>query len=466
MQQPQVWNAHAELCKIYGDVVHVPVLGHSVVLLGSAKAIFDVLDQRSATTSDRYQSPTIVLAGQGFNFALMTYGPKWKHYRRKFVQWFPSPVPVEQQEFQQEHARIFVKKLLNDSENLLHHIRYTFGASIVKLAYGIDVAEKDDENLANMERVLEGLQAVTPGRFLVQFLPFLKHAPHWLPIIGKQMKQLAVWHESARFVKQALFDLTKQEVEKGSASLSMVSNVLRDMDGMDAKEVAEVEDVTKDLALTAFQGSIETTNSALQFFFVAMWLHPEVQRKAHAELDAVVGHHRLPEHTDMASLPYICAIAKECLRWRNITPISVPHSTTEDLVYRGYFIPKGTTLVPLTWMCLHDPEAYPEPLLFKPERFLRDGKLEYPQRDPSDFAFGFGRRICAGMAYGETALFINVAMALHVYEFLPPLDKHGKVITAEPKVGGLFTAYPKDCRCRVKPRFAGVESLICPDREM
>lgn len=80
-----------------------------------------------------------------------------------------------------------------------------------------------------------------------------------------------------------------------------------------------------------------------------MWLYPEVQRKAHAELDAVVGPHRLPTHSDMASLPYIRAIVKECLRWRQVAPMSVPHCTSEDIEYRGYFVPSGTTLIPLTW---------------------------------------------------------------------------------------------------------------------
>ncbi|KAI0742101.1 cytochrome P450 [Daedaleopsis nitida] len=463
MQQPQVWNAHAQLCKVYGDVVHVPVLGHSVVILGSANAIFDLLHKRSAATSDRQQSPTIELSGQGFNFSLMSYGAKWKRYRKEFARRFPPMVPTEQLESQREHARMFLKKVLNDPEHLVEHIRYTFAASVVKSVYGIEVAETDDKNLAEMEKTLEGLEAITPGRFLVQFLPILEHAPHWLPIIGKQMKQLAVWHESSRTVKQALFDLTKQQVEKGIAPPSMVASMLRDLEGMDAKEVAESENVTKDLALTAFEGSIETTFATVQFFFVAMWLHPEVQRKAQAELDVVVGPHRLPEHSDMASLPYITAIVKECLRWRNVAPISLPHCTSEDLEYRGYFIPKGTTLVPLTWECLHNSETYPEPLRFNPDRFIRDGKLDYTQRDPADFAFGFGRRVCPGMAYGEAALFINVAFTLHAFELLPPLDESGNVVTAEPKVAGLFTSFPVECRCRVRLRVAQVESLICEE---
>ena len=80
-----------------------------------------------------------------------------------------------------------------------------------------------------------------------------------------------------------------------------------------------------------------------------MSLNPEIQKKAQAELDAVVGPNRLPYHADKDSLPYISAITKEALRWQNVAPFSIPHYTSEDLEYRGWFIPKGTVLVPNTW---------------------------------------------------------------------------------------------------------------------
>lgn len=45
---------------------------------------------------------------------------------------------------------------------------------------------------------------------------------------------------------------------------------------------------------------------------------------------------------------------------------------------------------------LHDPEVYPEPEVFKPERFIKDGKLNSAVRDPLTLAFGFGRRFVIG----------------------------------------------------------------------
>ena len=80
-----------------------------------------------------------------------------------------------------------------------------------------------------------------------------------------------------------------------------------------------------------------------------MSLYPEIQEKAHAQLNAVVGPNRLPEIHDRESLPYVDAILKETMRWHVILPFSVPHCTSEDDEYKGYFIPKGTTVMPNVW---------------------------------------------------------------------------------------------------------------------
>ncbi len=153
--------------------------------------------------------------------------------------------------------------------------------------------------------------------------------------------------------------------------------------------------------------------STLLGLFSGVSLHPEALRKAHAELDAVVGPHRLPDFGDRDSLPYVNAIIKESMRWHSALPFGVPHATVADDEFRGYFIPAETMLIPNTWYvaprtltldsgqraehlavraCMHDPEVYEDPHVFRPERFIRDGKLDLSGRDPAPFIFGYGRR--------------------------------------------------------------------------
>lgn len=79
-----------------------------------------------------------------------------------------------------------------------------------------------------------------------------------------------------------------------------------------------------------------------------MTAYPHVL-KAQEHLDAVVGPHRLPDFEDMESLPYICALVKELLRWRVVLPVGVPHGALKDDEYNGYFIPKASILIVNIW---------------------------------------------------------------------------------------------------------------------
>lgn len=161
-----------------------------------------------------------------------------------------------------------------------------------------------------------------------------------------------------------------------------------------------------------------------------MSLYPDVQRKAQEELDRVIGPDRLPDFDDYDNLVYIRAISLECMRWMPITPMGVPHSVIQDDEYQGFFISKGTTIIAVSGKCitiyvkratythcqlhrtngilhielqlyvtykrsramLHNPEDYPDPQRFDPDRFIKDGKLNPDVRDPTTVSFGFGRR--------------------------------------------------------------------------
>ena len=95
-------------------------------------------------------------------------------------------------------------------------------------------------------------------------------------------------------------------------------------------------------------------------FLLAILLHPELQRKAQDEIDAVTGRARFPTFEDRPRLPFVDALCKEVLRWRPAAPLrrsnpwslkrgvyicllftDIPHTATEDRVYEGFFIPKG-----------------------------------------------------------------------------------------------------------------------------
>jgi cytochrome P450 len=75
------------------------------------------------------------------------------------------------------------------------------------------------------------------------------------------------------------------------------------------------------------EGGADTTASYLNSLHLAMVANPDIQRKAHEEIDRVIGS-ELPDLDDIERLPYIRAIIKEVLRWRPAAPLGLPHATT------------------------------------------------------------------------------------------------------------------------------------------
>lgn len=91
------------------------------------------------------------------------------------------------------------------------------------------------------------------------------------------------------------------------------------------------------------------TSTAFDFLFFVLVVYPDVLKKSQEEIDRVVGTDRLPDFTDEHKLPYTTALVKEILRWGAFVPTSIPRTNAADDVYRGYFIPKGSLLIPNAW---------------------------------------------------------------------------------------------------------------------
>ena len=94
---------------------------------------------------------------------------------------------------------------------------------------------------------------------------------------------------------------------------------------------------------------LSKTAAVLSWFLVTMVAFPEVQKKAQAEIDEVVGRGKLPTFADFEHLPYIRALVKETLRWAPVGPLGVPHRVTQDNTYEGYHIPKGAMCISNIW---------------------------------------------------------------------------------------------------------------------
>jgi len=185
-----------------------------------------------------------------------------------------------------------------------------------------------------------------------------------------------------------------------------------------------------------------------------------VLQRARKDLDSVVKPGHLPDFDDEESLPFITAIVKETLRWRDVTPFAIPHYLDFDDEYKGYRIPAGSIIIPNAWAMLHDERVYPEPFKFKPERFMKDGKIDQDVRDPAHACFGFGRRICPGRYMAFSAVWVAIASLIYAFDFEKSVDENGRVIEPSHEYTSGLVCTPKPYKCTIKPRSPEAEVLI------
>ncbi len=77
----------------------------------------------------------------------------------------------------------------------------TFAATILKVAYGIDIDDENNEIVRIIEKAIEGpSQTIVPGKFLVDYVPLLRYVPAWVPGAGFQA-QFAEWRDASRKLK-------------------------------------------------------------------------------------------------------------------------------------------------------------------------------------------------------------------------------------------------------------------------
>lgn len=275
------------------------------------------------------------------------------------------------------------------------------------------------------------------------------------PILHNVPSYLAFWRKSYESDKELLKKIAlawwkpcKARVLNGIEIPCFATNFVRTYEAEGFSDM--------DAALVAqglMMAGAGTTSATLSFFIMACCTNPSAVKRVREELEQVVGDKRLPLLEDEPNLPYIRAMIKENLRWRPISNHGEPchivcvsglgntkyktgmqHSTTEEDWYKGYRIPKGTVIIANSYSIHQDATKFKDADSFVPERYLN-----YPHsavdavslKNPEErdhFAYGVGRRTCAGIHVAEINLFIAVSHLLWGFDIANAKDGSGATI--------------------------------------
>ncbi|KAG1829819.1 cytochrome P450 [Suillus variegatus] len=469
------WLTYTEWAATYGDLLFVRLLGQEVVVINSQHVAEALLGKRARIYCDRPYLATLKPYGWSVNFGFANYSDEWRLCRRLFHQTFRPESALKFRPMQIKRAHEMIVNLIDDPQHYHSHFA-TFSSSVaMSVIYDYQTSPRDDPLVRIVENAVAiGFQVVIPERaILLKTFPFLLKLPDWC--WGSSIKreaQASTNHMTE--MTEVPFLYTKQHMAESLAfgQFSMVAENLQRIEKRDQISRPLFEGALKKAAATGMIGSYETA-TVLMAFALAMVSYPDVQKRAQAEIDSVVGRDCLPAFEDRVSLPYVESVLRETLRWQPVGPF-VPRATSSDDIYDGYFIPKGlpsSSHDQIIGNMIHqerlsyatygqfilfrgisrDEKRYPDASVFIPERFI-DANGALTDDNPAEYMCGFGRRRCPGRHAADASLWSAIVTMLATVEFSFAKDSQGKVIEFTPQFTTGFIHAAMVFPCSISPR--------------
>jgi len=223
-------------------------------------------------------------------------------------------------------------------------------------------------------------------------------------LLVRILERLGPFAEFVRLQQETdalLFELIHERRE-GSGERDDVLAMLLEARHEDGSPMSDQE--LRDELMTLLVAGHETTASSLAWAFERLARQPRVLSRLVDELD-----------TDGDA--YLVATIQETLRRRPVLPNVEPRLVKVPFEVGGWMYPVGACLVPNAYLIHHDPEIYPDPYEFRPERFLDEPPGTYTW-----IPFGGGRRRCIGASFAMLEMQIVIRTVLTHRELQPTQD--------------------------------------------
>ncbi|KAG8560505.1 hypothetical protein GDO81_015013 [Engystomops pustulosus] len=417
---------HLTFCKmaqIYGNVFKIKLGARDIVVLNGERTIRQALVKHSAEFAGRPNFSSFKIVSGGKSMAFGSYSDLWKAHKKiahSTLRAF-STLNTESTRLFEQHVAAEVEDLIQVFLQLssggeyfdpYHKFTVAIANVICALCFGKRYSHDDHEFKALVGRNDKFGQTVGAGS-LVDVLPWLLSFPNPVRSLYQSFKDLNI----------EFFDFVKDKVSQHRETYN--PEVTRDMSdafigiidhGVGAGEVLGKEYVEG--TVTDLLGAGQDTNStALTWVILLLIKYPQVQKKLQEEIDRVVGLDRMPTSEDRARLPYVQAFIYEVFRFSSFVPLTIPHSTTSDVIIDGFYIPRDTIVFVNQWSVNHDVDKWTNPDQFQPERFLDENGQLNKDLIYGVMIFSVGRRRCIGEQLSMLQLFLFTSILLHQCSF-------------------------------------------------
>ncbi|CAN4094847.1 unnamed protein product [Withania somnifera] len=413
---PIIGNLH--MVKKHGPIMSMRFGLVPVIVASSPHAAEQFLKKHDITFAGRpYNVAAQYIAYDQRDLVFGKYGSHWRNMRKLCTLELLSNIKINSfQSMRKQELGTFVNFLKQAASN---QVEVDLSAKLASLTANMSclmvfgkkyMDEEFDER--GFKNIFQDILVMVASPNIGEFFPFLSVFD--LQGYNARIKELGKTFDD--FLEKIIHEHVQSKEQKQTKDI--VDTMMTLMQSGEAEfqfDRRHVKAVLVDLLIA----STDTTSTAIDWILTELLRHPKVMKKLQNELEQAVGINRMVEESDLERLKYLDMVIKEGLRLHPPSPLLVPRESIEDCIVDGFDIPKGSRVFVNAWSIGRDPDAWPEPEKFMPERFV-DSNIDLRGRDFQLLPFGSGRRICPGLQLGLTLIRLVLAQLIHCFDWELP----------------------------------------------
>ncbi|XP_072381842.1 cytochrome P450 4C1-like [Diabrotica undecimpunctata] len=389
-------------------------------LIAKPEYVQKVLSSQSALNKDYLYEFVNDITGEGL---LTVGGKKWKKHRRTIMPAFNQKILDSYQNIFCKKAEIFINELQKEvgNKNLeLHHLISSCTLDIIcETALGTNMNVQTTKQLEFINAMNKALEIISIRSMHVWHQ--LKFTWRFFPISREYYKALDLFHEFVyAVISKKMKDFENNSTKRRSSVDNDIVSAVKEesCDGIAFLDLIytnskfserEIIDEVK----TFIIAGTDTTASALTFVFTMLGLFQNVQQKVLEEITDILGPERRPFPVDLLQMKYTERVIKETLRLFPVAPLYL-RTLNEDIDGGDMVFPGGSSVAIGPVFIHRNPEHWPDPLKFDPDRFLPEN---IAKRHPCTYIpFSYGPRNCIGGKYGMINMKTILAYVLRRYK--------------------------------------------------
>ncbi|XP_029950461.1 cytochrome P450 3A40-like [Salarias fasciatus] len=343
---------------------------------------------------------------------------QWRRIRSVLSPSFTSGRLKEMFSIMQHHSAILVnnmKKMADKDEPL--EMKEFFGPYsmdvVASTAFSVDIDSLNnpsDPFVTNIKKMLK-FDLLDPLFLAVALFPFLGPIFEKMEFSFFPTSVTDFFYASLQKIKSSR-ETSKQQ-ENRVDFLQLMIDSQKNLNGGDKDKALSDHEILSQAMIFLFAG-YETTSSTLTFLAYNLATNPDVMKKLQQEIDATFPNKGPIEYQALMDMDYLDAAINESLR---LYPIAarLERVAKASVEINGLVIPKDMVVMVPTWPLHRDPEIWPEPERFKPERFTKGNKETI---DPYTYMpFGMGPRNCIGMRFALVSMKLALVEVLQKFSF-------------------------------------------------